>query len=38
MAFDAFGSIISTYWIFLLIALVIGIVTGWLASGASQGN
>lgn len=38
MDFGAFGTIITTYWIFLLIALVIGIVTGWLASGASQGN
>lgn len=38
MSLESISFILSTYWVFLLIALVIGIITGWLASGANSSS
>lgn len=35
---DVFISIIQNYWMFLIIALLIGIVTGWFASAGPTDN
>ena len=38
MFFETIANLITTYWGFLLIALILGIVTGWLAADAEASN
>lgn len=35
---EVFTNIIQDYWVFLLIALLIGLVTGWFASAGPTDN
>jgi len=36
MLIDTIAYVVGTYWIFLLIALLIGVVTGWFAAAGTN--
>lgn len=36
MSFETIGFLISHYWVYLLIALIIGVLTGWMSYASDE--